>query len=432
MRSGSIQALLFPCVFLLAGACGSGSGAAPAKTQGDAATSDGSGGSPSEGGKTFDAGPPPADPCIAAGNCQPGVWVNVTPASVSLDPNFSCSTCNYGAQDIVVDPVHPAELYAFICYQGVWKSSDYGLTWAKVDTGTNSTIIESGRPWTAAIDPNPNRDPSTSPTLWTVDGYGTKAGVFKSTDGGINWSYYTVGNAQAAASAGYPQAADDAYSFDVDPNDSNHLICGFHQATGISESTDGGETWTTIMVPSNIGISLYPFFVNTGTASTTRTTWLTQAQWDSNVNGIWLTANSGGSWTQVQASLEHLHGSAQIFQDGMGHIYAAGQGSTLGVWRSADYGQTWAPANANGVLQNVVFGTATTLYAMSSGATQDTQALHDQKSPLTDGVNWSDWDPTSPAGMSNGPKRAAVTNDGVHYVIVAGNWLAGIWRYVEP
>jgi hypothetical protein len=34
--------------------------------------------------------------------------------------------------------------------------------------------------------------------------------------------------------------------------------------------------------------------------------------------------------------------------------------------------------------------------------------------------------------MSNGPKRAAVTYDGVHGVIVAGNWKAGIWRYLEP
>jgi hypothetical protein len=34
--------------------------------------------------------------------------------------------------------------------------------------------------------------------------------------------------------------------------------------------------------------------------------------------------------------------------------------------------------------------------------------------------------------MTNGPKRAAVTFDGTHSIIVGGNWNAGIWRYVEP
>ena len=33
--------------------------------------------------------------------------------------------------------------------------------------------------------------------------------------------------------------------------------------------------------------------------------------------------------------------------------------------------------------------------------------------------------------MTNGAKHAAVTFDGSHYVIVSGNWLGGIWRYVE-
>jgi hypothetical protein len=379
----------------------------------------------------FEAGPPPANPCIGTGGCPSGVWINVTPSAVNLTPNYSCSTCNYGVQDIVTDPARPNDLYAFICYQGVWKSTDYGQTWAKVSTGTNGSTLDKGRPWTAAIDPNVRRDPSTPPTLWTVSGYGTLPGVYRSTDGGVNWTHYTLGNTTALAAEGFSQAADDAYSLDVDPNDSNHIISGFHQAPGVSESTDGGQTWTTITVPSNIGQSLYVFFINTGNAATTRTTWLTVAQWNNNVNGIWRTTNSGGSWTQVQGKLEHLHGGSQIFQDGNGGIYASGEGTPQGVWRSTDYGVTWVAASANNVLQNAVFGTPTTIYAMSSGATQGTQPLHDQKAAIGNGASWSDWTPTSPSGMTNGPKRVAVTFDGTHHIMVSGNWLAGIWRYIE-
>jgi hypothetical protein len=34
--------------------------------------------------------------------------------------------------------------------------------------------------------------------------------------------------------------------------------------------------------------------------------------------------------------------------------------------------------------------------------------------------------------MGNGPKHAAVSYDGTNYIIVGGNWTAGLWRYVEP
>ena len=367
---------------------------------------------------------PPPDPCIDAGTCPPGAWVNVTPSGVRLDFNYPATADNYGVLDVVVDPVRPPDLYAFICYQGVWKSTDYGLTWKKIDTGTNSSHIDSGRPWTAAIDPNPNRDPMTPPTIYTVDGYGNQLGVYKSVDGGINWSYYAVNNTQGTKSS-------DVYSLDIDPYNSAHLIAGFHDV-GLSESKDGGQTWTTIPVPSNFGISVYAWFVQSGSAATTSGTWLTQAQWNKNTQGMWRTTNSGATWTQVQSSLEHIHGSAQIYQDGHGVIYASGNAGQSGdIFRSTDYGQTWTAAKSNKVAQNGVFGTPNYIYATYSYAISSNNAQHLQRSPASDGINWSDWVPTQPPGMTNGAKRAAVTFDGKHYVIVTGSWDAGIWRYVE-
>jgi hypothetical protein len=368
--------------------------------------------------------PPPPDPCIDAGTCPAGAWVNVTPSGVRLDPNYPSSDDNYGVLDVVVDPLRPSDLYAFICYQGVWKSTDYGLTWKKVDTGTNASNIDGGRPWTAAIDPNPHRDPTTPPTIYTVDGYGNQLGVYKSTDGGVNWSYYAVNNTQGTKSS-------DVYSLDIDPYNSNHLIAGFHDV-GMSESKDGGQTWATISVPSNFGISVYVWFVQSSAASTTSGTWLTQAQWNKNNNGMWRTTNSGATWTQVQSMLEHIHGSAQIYQDGHGAIYASGNAGQSGnIFRSTDYGQTWTAAKSGKVAQNDIFATPNYFYATNPYATTSNYPQHLQRSPASDGVNWSDWNPTAPTGMTNGAKRAAVTYDGQHYVIVSGNWDAGIWRYVE-
>jgi hypothetical protein len=353
----------------------------------------------------------------------PVSWTNVTPAAISLDPT-AFSNDNYGVQDVVVDPARPSDLYAFTCFQGVWKSVDYGQTWTKINTGTGGSSIDGGKLWTAAIDPDASRDPATPPTLWTATG-DAAAGVWRSTDGGVSWTAYAVNNTTASTVSGNSYYANDVYALDIDPHDGAHLIAGFHGYPGISESTDGGQSWTTIAVPDSIGTSLYPFFVQTGLAATTRTTWLTQSQWASNTSGIWRTADGGGTWSQVAAANEHQHGSSQMYQPGNGVIYAPSVNPD-GVFRSTDYGQTWSQVNST--LENAVFGTPNQIYADNSFASAGGSSANVISSP-TSGTQWSTLTPV--AGMSNGSKRAAVTFDGSHYIIVSGNWLAGLWRYVE-
>jgi hypothetical protein len=48
--------------------------------------------------------------------------------------------------------------------------------------------------------------------------------------------------------------------------------------------------------------------------------------------------------------------------------------------------------------------------------------------PGPPGMSFTTW----PINISEGPKRAAVTFDGTHYIIITGNWWAGLWRCVEP
>lgn len=359
----------------------------------------------------------------AANAAAIGAWADVTPAAINLDPT-AFNNDNFGMQDVVVDPARSSDLYAFTCYQGVWKSVDFGQTWTKINTGTNGTSLDAGKLWTAVIDPDTNRDPATPPTLWTATG-DAAAGVWKSIDGGVSWTSYAVDNATAVAASNNTYFGNDVYALDIDPNDSSHLIAGFHGYPGISESTDSGEHWITITVPAGIGASLYPFFVRTGNAATMRTTWLTQAQWDSNTAGIWRTENAGTSWTHVAPTLEHKHGSTQFFQPGGGVVYAPSVNPN-GIFRSIDAGKTWA--SVSGSLTNAVFGTPSMLYSMDSFATGGTYAP-DMQSSSPEGDAWSPM-PMVPA-MTNGSKRAAVTFDGSHYVIVSGNWLGGLWRYVE-
>jgi hypothetical protein len=344
----------------------------------------------------------------------PGEWEDVTPAEIDL-------VSSYGVQDVLVDPVRPSDFYAFVCYQGVFKSTDFGTSWEHVSTGTGASDLETGRPWGAGIDTNPCRDPSTPPTLYTFSGYGAQS-FWRSDDGGVNWVQKTLPEQEILT---YDQ---DAYTVDVDPYDGKHIIIGFHEAPGMLESNDAGDTWTVIDMHDDMlaGKSWYGFFIDTGNAETTGQTWLLLPQQSEEV-GTWRTSDGGTSWTKVENN-EHPHGNSQIFQH-QGVVYMSGvYGSDgWGVYRSTDLGVTWAHQGSNGT-GAIVYGTPNNVYAQYAWANADgVEQTSAQKAPQP-GTEWSNWS----LPMSNGPKRASVTFDGTHYVVVSGNWNAGIWRYVEP
>lgn len=359
------------------------------------------------------------DPCAAPGACPPGTWVNVTPAGMNLDPNWPRPNDNFGLGQAFVDPVRSSDLYLFVCYQGVWRSQDFGVTWAHISTGTAADILESGRPFTAAIGTDPHRDPSTPPTLYMGLGYGSRQGLLISNDGGVNWTVHDV-------------LGQDIYSIDIDPYDSQHMITGLHESEGLLESNDGGLDWHWVTHGAGMGVSVYPFFVDTGDATSTRNTWVTIAQATGGDAGMWQTSDGGQSFSRVE-SLEHGHGSAQMFRAGPGVMYAAGvYGSGgWGVYRSLDAARTWSPLLDHNVSLVGVTGTQHYLYTWSGGATQGTIDPSWMRASRDLGTTWTSL-PGTPAGMTNGPFHLAVTNDGSHDVLVGGFWLAGVWRYVEP
>lgn len=356
---------------------------------------------------------------LSRSQVQTGVWTNVTPSGINLDPNFAGSANNYGLMDAIVDPVRPSDIYVFTCYQGVWKSTDFGVTWTLI---TAAGVMTGGRAWGEAIDPNPNRDPATPPTFYACQGYGPTPGWWKSTDGGVTWT----------VKANLPSTlAQDPYDFDIDPYDSNHIIAGFHELNGVAESTDGGATWRD--ATGNMdggGMSWYVYFINTGNAATTRTTWLAISQATGGGAGTLRTSNSGGTWTKVESN-EHTHGNCQIYQT-TGIMYMCGPYGTQGngIYRSTDLGQTWTHVGLSSTIGSSMFGTPNHVYCTSGGANQAGNPPQFAVGPANGLCTWTT--PTTPAAFTNGPKSAAVTFDGNHYIIVGGCWLAGIWRYVEP
>jgi photosystem II stability/assembly factor-like uncharacterized protein len=199
------------------------------------------------------------------------------------------------------------------------------------------------------------------------------------------------------------------------------MIAGFHEATGVTETTDGGATWKDIATTGS-GNSIYPFFIDMGNADSTRTTWLTISQ-EGSGGQPYRTTNSGTNWASA-GGFNHPHGASQIFQAGGGVVFVAG---SQGVIKSTDYGVSWT--SPSGPYEAVIIGTPTMLYASSSvNFSPGPPAI--RSAPRDPGTNWSDM--TLPDTLKHGAKRLAVTYDQTHWIVVAGSWMSGIWRYVEP
>ena len=348
-----------------------------------------------------------------------GTWTNVTPAGLVLNTTLPCS--NYGASSVAADPLRPSDLYTQVNCQGIWKSTDYGATWSgPINTGTNAAlaIACSGGATVAA-------GTAGTPIIYQSCIRGDGIGFWKSIDGGVNWRRIPV----------TPTTRQD-YSFAaIDPYDSNHLLMTGHEFDSTVESTDGGESWTSVrlengMLQINGQASIQ--FVNTGNAGTTRGNWLWVAEASGGAHGTWLTTDGGATWTQVDKNEQF--GNLQIYQpNNNGVLYMAGVYSDLGwgVLRSADYGRTWTHVGASGA-RSLVFGTSRYVYAMV-GTPVGPGGIEDSGFEVANQPGTGQWvAPGTPAEMTQGPAQVAVVNDGTHTYVVGAMRNGGVWRYAEP
>jgi photosystem II stability/assembly factor-like uncharacterized protein len=145
-----------------------------------------------------------------------------------------------GVGFVVVDPTDSSTIYAGT-QRGLFKSSDGGENWTGADSGlAGNTSFQYP---TIAI------DPLTPSTLYAV----TPRGLFKSTDAAGSWNQLDT----------LPAEAYTPYDFEggitIDPLTPTTIYIGFNSGKeqGILKSTDGGQSWNklsnvTDMIPSSV------------------------------------------------------------------------------------------------------------------------------------------------------------------------------------
>jgi len=274
---------------------------------------------------------------------------------------------------LAIDPLTPTVLYAGTFDRGVFKSTDAGANWSA--TGLTSVFVTA-----LAI------DPQTPSIVYAGTGGG---GVFKSADGGGSWSAINTGlaNLNVAGLAIDPQVPTTLYARITD-------VYASFPDTRVFKTTDGGATWSAIVMPP-AGLYATPVLAVTALTIDSQTTstlyagvyYLQSPEW------VWwdvLKSTDGGvGWISTGLVLDWNgeFGALAIDPQAPNTVYAGSWGV---VYKSTNGGASWG-GSATGLTYDLVQAlsvdplTPTTLYAVISD-----QRLNASVVKSTDGgATWS-------------------------------------------
>lgn len=333
-----------------------------------------------------------------------GVWENITPPQADLTTGDW-----FGMQAMVIDPQVPSTLYVGRAMDGIYKSLDCGATWFKVSTGRNADVMATGRSWSMVI------DPSNPQVLYAPQGYGQN-GVFKTTNGGVDWDQILPPSILMFAPYGGFIGG-----IALDRDQPSHVLVSWHAECPppytkacYAETFDAGATWTMRNgEPSWAGGEGIRFDILNST------TWL----FNSESNGLWLSIDAGTSWSKVPG-VDASHAGGQIYRAVDGKLY---MGAVWGVIQSSDNGHTWSVLPNSGVNVFGVVGDGERLYTSSffpHYAPGGELRLQYSSTSETSPDKWTRLD--TPLMKNGGP----MVFDPIHNIIYSSNLDAGVWRMV--
>ncbi|MDP8979513.1 MAG: glycoside hydrolase [Acidobacteriota bacterium] len=244
-------------------------------------------------------------------------------------------------------PSQPNVYYCAATNGGVWKTTDFGRVWKPIfDEQPTGSI---GALALAPSDPN---------IIYVGSGEGLQRpdlsvgdGIYKSTDAGKTWQHLGLRDGLQIA------------SILVDPRDSNRVYVavlghpyGPNTERGVYRSSDGGQNWTKILYKDENTGAVDLAFDPADPRTVYAVMWAARqgpwenGSWQGPGSGLFKSTDGGDHWKQ-------LTGGLPTFEEGLGRIgitvapndsrrlYALVDAKAGGLYRSDDGGESWKLMN---------------------------------------------------------------------------------------
>ncbi len=313
---------------------------------------------------------------------------------------------------LAVDPRNPD-----VCYvaalghlwgpnqdRGVYKTTDGGRTWTPIlqvdeNTGACDVILDSQNPDTVYAALYMRRR-----TAWSFRSGGTNGGIYRSTDGGANWTKLTQGLPKQTGRIGldifrkdprvlYATIESDEGGWGVDPFDNRQRM------GGLFRSEDSGGTWTRMS-----DLNMRSFYFSKVRIDPTDDQRIYSLGW-----GLAISDDGGRNFRAGGAKLPHVDHHAMVIDPAdRDRLFIGTDG---GIYVSYDRGKTWDFLNhlAVGEFYNIAFDLSDP-YRIGGGLQDNCNWI----GPSATVWNLPDDHPGGPAGITNQDWRYIYDGDGYH------------------
>lgn len=229
---------------------------------------------------------------------MPGAYEHGKPHERLQDEEWSSrGPWNVGGRTraFLLDSRNPAVLLAAGISGGLWRSSNDGVTWSKITPPDQLHAISC-----IAQDPRPER--ATDLFYGTGEIYGNSAriagdGIWKSSDGGLTWKVLT-----STESSSTPASGPFAYTWRivVQPTSTGRALLVASALNGIMRSTDDGQTWSNVLGSTSLFCDVAR--TSNGVLYATFSAATAQTGQQASRRGVFRSTDNGVTWQDISPS----------------------------------------------------------------------------------------------------------------------------------
>ncbi|HEY1976342.1 MAG TPA: hypothetical protein VGG89_07355 [Candidatus Baltobacteraceae bacterium] len=246
-------------------------------------------------------------------------------------------------------PSEPDLFYMGAVDGGIWKSTNYGLSWANISDGTlpgdsNSIGAIAVAPSNSNVIYAGTGEADIRGTLVTGDG------IYRSSDAGKTWQYAGLRDTHTISAIA------------IDPHDANVVYASSlghvfkdNPERGVFKTTDGGKTWKKILyvddATGGVWLSMdarHPQTLYAAMWQENRSPWKLVS--GGRGSGLYKTTDGGAHWTNLTHNPGYPEGvlgkiGVALAPSNPNVVYSIVQAKEGGIFRSNDGGATWKRVN---------------------------------------------------------------------------------------